>query len=305
MPSSPRSLCSSLRRSGSGPFPVDRFTAEVLPAGQGTRKSIPGQVRGWSQSFACEAQAQFPRKFRRASATESLRSVASPAIPRPLGSLFKTPLRRRTTRTSLSRPVHPPCGNLKPSARRAYRQHGHVPLARLGSQKQKAPHDPARQRVPSPVPVARAPARIRPHPPLRADGTSPPGCIAPALPAVAGGVRPSRQRSRPQRKGWYSFSAPMELSALRRSDGSYPTVHRYGTSITLSASSDRPTTMTQAFLSRNRSMSNSQRNTCGPIIGTVHSGLIKAHFPTRDPKASIYQFASPLVLCHLSGIQNP
>ena len=123
---------------------MDRFTAEVLPAGPGTRKSVPGQVRRWPQSSACQAQAQLPRKPCRASESESVRSVASPAVPLPMGSLFKTSLRRRTTRTSLSRPVHPPCGNLKPSTRRAYGRHGHIPLARLGSQKQKTPHDFAR-----------------------------------------------------------------------------------------------------------------------------------------------------------------
>src|SRR5207248_4068884 len=54
-------LCSSRRRSGSGPLQVDRLAAEVLPAGRCSQGSVSGQVRGWPEKTAYRAQAWFPR----------------------------------------------------------------------------------------------------------------------------------------------------------------------------------------------------------------------------------------------------
>jgi len=140
---SARSLCGSRRRSGAGPLAMDRLAAEVLPAGRRSQRSVSGQIRGWPQKTACGAQTRLPRNTRRASESQGLRSVASSAVPLQMGGLLKTSFWRRATRASLSRPVHPSCGDFKPSPRGTCRWHGHVSLARFRSQKQKASDDAA------------------------------------------------------------------------------------------------------------------------------------------------------------------
>jgi Phage integrase, N-terminal SAM-like domain len=173
------------------------------------------------------------------------------------------------------------------------------------SQKHKAPHDPARQRVPSPVPPACAPAGIRPHPPLRADGASVPGRIAPALPETAGGVRQNAQRSSARRKCRFISSTNVELSTLRRPDGSDPTTHRHRDSLPLSASSGRATPMTRSFSSPSAVMPKSHRHTCVQIVGFVKSALAKVRWTNPDSMPRTYPSHPTRALNLLSGIQNP
>lgn len=165
--------------------------------------------------------------------------------------------------------------------------------------------DSARQRVPSPVPSACAPAGIRPHPSLRADGASPPGRIAPALPETASGVRQSVQRSAGRRKGRFISSAAVELPTVRRPDGSHRTAHRHCDSLPLSASSGRPTLMTRSFSLRSEVMPKSHRYTCaqtaGPLSERHRSSLHHPRFYAPNPIRPTLQAC--LIL--LSGIQNP
>ena len=127
----------------------------------------------------------------------------------------ETPVWRRATRASLSRPVHPSGGDFKPSTRRTRRWHGHFSLARFRSQEQKTTDDSARWRVPPPIPAARAAAGIRPHPPLRVSGhrrrrASLPLCLQ--LLAESGRV-PTETRS--EERDWLLSTASLDLSAER------------------------------------------------------------------------------------------
>src|SRR6516165_597383 len=191
--SSPRSLCGFRRWPGSAPLAVDRLTAEVLPTGRCTPRSVPGQVRGRPPDAACRAQTRLPRNPRGASETQSLRSLASSAVPLPLGGLCQTSIPRCATRATVSRPVHPWGGHFQPSTRLLGRWQGRFSLARFRSPQQEASDDAARERVLTKIPVARAAAWIRPHPLFRLDGSSTPRGIAPALLATA---RPIRSVSR-------------------------------------------------------------------------------------------------------------
>jgi hypothetical protein len=47
----------------------------------------------------------------------------SSCVPFPMGGLFQTSIRRCATRAAVSRPVHPSCGDFKPSTRRSCRWH--------------------------------------------------------------------------------------------------------------------------------------------------------------------------------------
>src|SRR5580692_5733962 len=87
---------------------------------------------------------------------------------------------------------------------------------------------------------------IRPHPPLRTDGASPPRRFTPALPAAAGEFRTSPQHSRQRRQRWFTSKAALELPALWRTHGSDGTAHCHPTSITLPTCSRHATTMTRS-----------------------------------------------------------
>src|ERR1019366_8711450 len=113
--SSARSLRGSSGGAGTRPFTMDRLAAEV---------------RGWTQRTACATQTRLPRNTRCASESESVRGVASSAVPHQMGGLLEASFWRCATCASLSRPVHPPCGNLQPPPRRARRWHRYFPLAR-------------------------------------------------------------------------------------------------------------------------------------------------------------------------------
>ena len=68
-------------RNSSGPFAVDRFASEVLPASRRAQRGVSGQVRERPQRTPCGAQARLPRKPHGASESESLCRVASSAVP--------------------------------------------------------------------------------------------------------------------------------------------------------------------------------------------------------------------------------
>ena len=216
-----------------------RSRSFFLPVGV-LREVFRGKFVEGLRTTACGAQTRFPRNTCRTAESEDVRSVASSAVPLPMGGLLETSFRRCATCASLSRPVHPSRGDLQPSTRRTRRWHGHVPLARFRSQKQEASDDAAGRRVPAPIPAARAAAWIRPHPPLRVSGSSPPRRHAPALLSPAGRIQAGfRPKPGLQEK---ADSSPRPLWTCPQCggpNGPHRTAQPHRASIAISASSRR------------------------------------------------------------------
>jgi hypothetical protein len=74
-----------------------------------------------AQAPARGAQTLLPRKTRRASESQGLRSVASSAVPLQNGWSIQNALSAGATCASLPRPVHPSGGHFKPSTHRTHR----------------------------------------------------------------------------------------------------------------------------------------------------------------------------------------
>ena len=177
----------------------------------------------------------------------------------------EAPLRRCATRASLSRPVHPSGSDFHPSTRRPRRWPGHFSLARFRSQKQEASDDAADQRVPAPIPAACAAAWIRPHPPLRVDGSLPAQRIAAALLTTAWPIRPGPGRSWVCRKGRLTSTTALDVPAMRRTDGSDRAAQPRSTSLARSADAQPATTMNRSFSSRLCYGFQHQHNTCACV----------------------------------------
>ena len=158
---------------------------------------------------------------------EGVCGLASSPVPHEMGGLRKTPVRRCATRASLPRPVHPSDSDFKPSTRCTRRWRGHVSLARLRSQKQKASDDSAGRRVSAPISAARATAGIRPHPPLRVSGPSLSWLLAPTLLTTLGRFRPSFRRNQASRNSCHAATTAVDLSAMRRTNGPPRTAQPY------------------------------------------------------------------------------
>jgi hypothetical protein len=89
--SSARSLRGSRTRSGAGPFAVDRFAAEVLPAGLCSQRGVSGQVCGRPQRTPCGAQAPLPRKPHRPSNPKAFAAWLRPLFRSPWVVYSKRP----------------------------------------------------------------------------------------------------------------------------------------------------------------------------------------------------------------------
>ncbi len=102
----------------------------------------------------------------------------------------KAPFAGPEAGAGLPRPLHPPGRDLEPPAGGARRgRPGELPLEGLPGRQR--PHEaegdaPACRRVHAPLPAARAPGRVPPHPPLRAVRQRPSGGDACALPRAPG-----------------------------------------------------------------------------------------------------------------------
>ena len=99
-----------------------------------------------------------------------------------MGRLRQTAIRRSRTGAALSRPLYPSRRHLQSSIARLRRRQRHVPLEGLCSRKHAAHDDHHRRRVHPPVPAARAPEGLCPHPALRLHGQLPAIHIVRTLP---------------------------------------------------------------------------------------------------------------------------
>jgi hypothetical protein len=114
-------------------------------------------------------------------------------------------MRYRTASTSVSRNAA--------AARMSYSRPGQLPLERLSSWQQEARHEPARQRVPPPLPAAAAATRLRSHPQLRLPRQPPTSHADAAL------LQPGRRGIRsiyPAASTTSTINRSCEVSALRR-----------------------------------------------------------------------------------------
>src|SRR6266851_5970232 len=107
-----------------------------------------------------------------------------------MGGLLETSLRWPRICTPISGPLHPPCGYLQSSPGFLCRWPGNLSLARFGPQQRTETYGFIARQILAPLPVARAPQRLRAHSAFRLPG-QPPACHAPtAL------LSPSRLRPR-------------------------------------------------------------------------------------------------------------
>ena len=103
-----------------------------------------------------------------------------------MGRLRQTALRRSRTGAALPRPLYPSRRHLQSSIARLRWRQRHVPLEGLCSRKRATNDDRFRRGVHSPVPAARAPEGLCPHPALRLHGQLPAIHVVRTLPPAAG-----------------------------------------------------------------------------------------------------------------------
>src|SRR5215472_6264354 len=151
---------------------LDQATLRFLSSRRGAWRCLPRQVPRRTQACLSGWQAQLSRRLEAPRSTENLCGVAQTSVPKGLGGLRKTSVRRPRICAPLSGPLHPSRGHLQPSIGRVCRRKGHLSLARFRPQQRTEIAFSSGGRVLAPLSVASTPGRFRAHPKLRIPGQS-------------------------------------------------------------------------------------------------------------------------------------
>src|ERR1035438_1429508 len=181
--SSPCPLCSSGRR----PFPrlpaLDPLALSLLSPRQGAGASLPRQVCRRSQTGLRRRPTGLLRGSQAFGKSESVRFFPPSPLSAGLGGLLQAALRWSRTRSPLSRPLHPPRGDLQSPPGLPRGQTSDLPLERLCIRQPATVDDSGGRGVLAPLPAPRASPGLRPHSSFRLSG--PPTAhrsLAPLLP---------------------------------------------------------------------------------------------------------------------------
>src|ERR1700751_159188 len=126
---------------------------------------------------------------------QNLRCLATATVPKKLGGLFETSLRRSPIRAAISRPLHPSRGHLQPSPGFFHRWPGHLSLARFRPPQPTEVALATGRSVPEPLSAAPTSARLRADPALRFPGQPTTREVPPALLSPAGRITTASRRT--------------------------------------------------------------------------------------------------------------
>src|SRR6266853_2116900 len=113
---------------------LDYTTLRLLSSRQGARRNLSRQVPRSAPARLSGRQAQLSGRPEAPCSTENLCCVAETTVPKGLGGVLKTSLRRPRACAPLSRPLHPSRGHLQSPPGLVRQWPGHVSLARFRPQ---------------------------------------------------------------------------------------------------------------------------------------------------------------------------
>src|ERR1019366_3709831 len=181
--SSPCPLCSSGRRSFPRLPALDPLALSLLSPRQGAGASLPRQVCRRSQTGLRRRPTGLLRGSQAFGKSESVRFFPPSPLSAGLGGLLQAALRWSRTRSPLSRPLHPPRGDLQSPPGLPRGQTSDLPLERLCTRQPATVDDSGGRGGLAPLPAPRASPGLRPHSSFRLSG--PPTAhrsLAPLLP---------------------------------------------------------------------------------------------------------------------------
>ena len=197
---------------------MDRVASQIPAACCCPQGSLPRQVYRGSQAGLPKREAWLSWHATAARPAEGICGPDSANIPQRLGRLLQAAIRRSRARAALSRLLYAPGRHLESSAGLTGRWQGHLPVARLSSQEQKAPDDHLSGRVPPPLSPACTTDEVRSHSPLRYSQHTPSVCSASAV-STAHRREPSAARAaRCTTAACDPIRRPVAMSNLRWTD---------------------------------------------------------------------------------------